>query len=126
IFTNARDRRELVQNAVDLHCRNGSTAQRRQQNATERIAQRQTKTAFERLGNKNRLSTALGAELNLVRLNQFLPVFLDHGFILPLPCHHPIVAGVLEPPMTPDGAISRKGIRRGASYADGNHCAEWA
>ncbi len=80
IFANARDRRELVQNAVDLDSRDGCTTKRRQENATQSVTQRQTEATLERLGNEGRLGAAGGGEFHLVRLDQFLPILLNHDF----------------------------------------------
>ena len=43
-----------MQHAVDLHRRDRSALQRRQQNAAQRIAERQTETALERFGDDRR------------------------------------------------------------------------
>jgi hypothetical protein len=43
IFAHTRDRREFVQHAIDLDRGHGSAAQRGQQNAAQRIAERQAK-----------------------------------------------------------------------------------
>jgi hypothetical protein len=47
-----------MQNAVDLHRGDGSAAQRGQQHATQRIAERQTEAALERFGDDGRLGAA--------------------------------------------------------------------
>ena len=85
-----------MQHAVDLDSGNGRAAQRRQQNTAQRIAERQAVAALQRLGDERGQRLLLRRELDLVRLDQFLPVFLDHGISLPVPCHHPIVAGDVE------------------------------
>src|SRR5690606_20669843 len=79
------DRGEFVQNAVDLHGGDGCTPQRRQQHAAQRVAQRQAETALERLGHQRGQGLVLGLELDLVRLDQFLPVFLYHGLTFRMP-----------------------------------------
>ena len=79
VLAHARDRRELVQHAVDMDGRHGGALQRRQQNAPQRIAERQAEAALERLGDHGRLPLGVGAgrHLQLVRSDQFLPVLLD-------------------------------------------------
>src|SRR5690606_6694024 len=82
-LADARDRRELVQHAVDLHCGDGRTAQRRQKYAAKRVAEGKTEAALERFCHERGLGATRRGELHLVRLDQFLPVFLDHVFCLP-------------------------------------------
>ncbi|MNU00213.1 hypothetical protein D3C72_2432850 [compost metagenome] len=67
-----------MQYAIDLHGGHSRTAQRGQQNATKRVAERQAEAALEGFGNQGYLGTAGGGEFHLVRLDQFLPVLLDH------------------------------------------------
>ena len=50
VLIHTGDRGELVLNAIDLNCLNRSALERREQHATERVAQRVTVTALERLG----------------------------------------------------------------------------
>ncbi len=72
-----------MQNAVDLDSGHGSAAKRRQKHATQRIAERQAKAAFQRLSDDGCMRAgAVGDEIHLVRLDQFLPVLLDHVIIL--------------------------------------------
>ena len=79
VLAHAGDRREFVQHAVDLHRRHRRALQRRQQHAAQRIAERQAEAALERLGDHGGEATrvAAGGDLELVRLDQLLPVFLD-------------------------------------------------
>ena len=46
VFANARYRRELVQNVVDLNGGDGRALQRAHQNAAQRVAERQAKAAL--------------------------------------------------------------------------------
>jgi hypothetical protein len=77
IFTNTGDRRELMKNAVDLYRGHGSTLQRRQQDAAQRVAQGQAIATLERLGNNGRQEARVITRLDLEfgRLDKFLPVF---------------------------------------------------
>ena len=96
IFANAGDRGEFMQDAVDLHRRDGGAAQRGQEDTAQCVAERQAEATLKRLGDQSGLRAAGCRKLDLVRLDQFLPVFLDH-FVLPsVPYHHPIVATELE------------------------------
>ena len=127
ILAHAGDRGEFVQHAVDLYRGHRGAAQRRQEHATQRIAERQAEAALERLGDERRHRLVLGRELDLVRLDQFLPVFLDHAFVLPFPRHHPIVPGDLETteerPAGARAVVDESRVRRGASCAAGIRCA---
>ena len=80
IFTNARDRRELVQNAIDLYGLDGGALQRGQQNAAQSVAERHTEAALERFGDDGRDTLSVTALLDrkLLRLDQVLPVLLDN------------------------------------------------
>src|SRR5690606_35285151 len=51
VFADARDRREFMQNAINLNGGHGSAAKRRQKYAAQSIAECQTETAFQRLSN---------------------------------------------------------------------------
>ena len=84
VLAHARDRGEFVQHAVDLHRGDGRALQRRQQHAAQRVAERQAEAALERLGDERRhaLRVIAGRDFELVRLDQFLPVLLDHDRIL--------------------------------------------
>ena len=80
VLTNAGDRREFVQHAVDLHRRHRRALQRRQQDAPQRIAERHAEPALEGLGHQRRNPPALAPLLNLklVWPNELLPVLLVH------------------------------------------------
>ena len=84
VFAHALDGREFVQHALDLDRGDGGALQRRQQHAAQRIAQRQAEAALQRFGGDGgdaaRIMTGFGLEL--LRLDQFLPVFLKHVFLI--------------------------------------------
>ena len=71
-----------MQHAVDMHRLHRRTLQRGQQNAAQRIAERDAETALERLGDycRDPRSITAGGYLELVRPDQFLPILLDHVF----------------------------------------------
>ena len=80
VLAHARNRGEFVQNALDLDRGHRRTLQRRQQHAAKRVAERQSEAALERLGDdgcRARLLTA-DVDLELLRFDQFLPIFLEH------------------------------------------------
>ena len=81
VLADARDGRKLVQHAVDMDRRYCGALERRQQNATQGVAERRTETALKRLSHDRRdaLRIVAGSNFELVRLNQFLPVLLDHN-----------------------------------------------
>jgi hypothetical protein len=65
VLTDARDRRELVENALDLDRGHRRALERRQQHATQRVAERQAEAALERLGDDGRAARGLAARLNV-------------------------------------------------------------
>src|SRR5437588_7182693 len=69
-----------MQHVDDLNGGNGCALQRRQQHAPERITQRQAETALKRFGYDARdpVLFVAGIDLQFLRFNQFLPVFLEH------------------------------------------------
>ena len=82
VLAHAGDRREFVQHAVDMDRGDRRALQRRQQNAAQRVAERQAEAALERLGDDGRDAARIvaGRDIELVRLDEFLPVLLNHGF----------------------------------------------
>ena len=76
ILANAGERREFVQDVLDLDRGDSGTLQRREQHATQRVAQRQAEAPLQRLGDEGRatLAVAAGLLLETMRLLQFLPV----------------------------------------------------
>ncbi len=85
-----------MQHAVDMHRLHRGALQRRQQDAAERIAERLAEAAFERFGNQRRVARRVGAgsHLQLVRPDQFLPIFLDRHCLTSgqLNCHLALLA----------------------------------
>ena len=81
VFANASNAGELVQHVVDLYGGDCGALKRRQQNATQRVAQRETKAALKRFGDNGRDTRRISARLDfkLCRLDQFCPVFVDHA-----------------------------------------------
>ena len=73
-----------MEHAVDLHRADRRTLQRGQQHPTQRVAQRQAKSALQRLGHDAGLALGIAAwlDVQLVRLDHFGPVFLNHGIDL--------------------------------------------
>ena len=80
VLADARDRRELVQHAVDMHRRHRRALERGQEHAAQRVAERRAEAALERLGDDGRDALRIVArrDLELVRLDQLLPVLLNH------------------------------------------------
>ncbi len=124
VLAHAGDRRELVQHAVDLHGGHGRALQRGQQHAAQRVAERHAEAALERLGDQRRdpLRIVPWRDLELVRLDQLLPVLLDnHGDTSqrvkgkpPWPAFSKRLTG---------GRPVRISVRRGGACAAGSHCA---
>ncbi len=82
VLAHAGDRGELVQHAVDVHRLHRRALERGEQNAAQRIAERDAESPFEGLGNRRRdpRGVTAGGDLELVRPDQFLPILLDHVF----------------------------------------------
>ena len=74
-----------MQHAVDMHRLYRSALQRGQQDAAQRVAERLAEAALKRLGDQGRKAVRVAARgyLELVRPDQFLPIFLDRH------CFHP-------------------------------------
>ena len=74
-----------MQHAVDVHRLHGGALQRGEQDAAQRVTERLAETALERFGDQRRETGGVAArrDLQLVRSNQFLPIFLDRH------CLHP-------------------------------------
>ena len=81
VFAHTGHRGKLVQHVVDLYRGDRSTLKRRHQNAAQRVAQRQAKAPLQRFCNNGRLTRRIGAGANiqLRRLDKFLPVLMDHA-----------------------------------------------
>src|SRR4051812_44619628 len=78
ILDHARDWGELVEHAVDLHCGDGRAFNRREQNATERVADRRPEAALEGLRVKppEAVGERLALELEALRPLKILPEHL--------------------------------------------------
>ena len=72
-----------MQHAVDVHRLNARALQRGQQDAAQRVAERQPEAALQRLRDHRReaLGVAAGHHLQLARSDQFLPILLDRHFV---------------------------------------------
>ena len=137
VLAHAGDRRELVQHAVDLDRGDRRTLQRRQQHPPQRVAQRDAEAALERLDDDRRLAVgpASGLHVEPLRLDQILPVLLDHGATslskrppkrLSDTKRNEAPTALAHPRASPrsDGERRREaGARRGAACAAGSHCA---
>jgi hypothetical protein len=64
IFTHAGERREFVQDVLDLDRGDRRALQRGKKNATQRVAKRQAKATLQRLGNEGRLALTIAAGLD--------------------------------------------------------------
>src|ERR1700694_4264986 len=86
VLVHAADRREFVQHAVDMHRLHRGALQRGQQDASQRIAQRQPEAALERLRHHRCRAFGIGAQadMELFGPDQFLPVLLNHVFTIAL------------------------------------------
>jgi hypothetical protein len=128
VLAHARDGREFMQDAVDLHRRHRRAAKGREQHAAQRVAEGEAEAALERLGHERGEALALALELDPVGLDQLLPVLLDHE-VFSFRRHHPIVTadGKRRPRAReePGRRGCRYVLRRGASCADGIRCAGW-
>jgi hypothetical protein len=94
VLADARHRRELVQDVVDLDAGDRRALQRAHQHAAQRVAERQAEATLERFGDDGRLARRIvpGANLELRRLDQFLPVLVDHACLLNS-CPQPMSGG---------------------------------
>src|SRR5438552_10414975 len=82
VLEDAGHRGEFVQHALDLHRSDCGALQRREEDAAQRVAERQPETALKRLGDDDGDTPGIVAMLDseLLRLDQGLPVFLNyHG-----------------------------------------------
>ena len=74
-----------MQHAVNVHRLHRGALQRRKQDAAQRIAERLAEATLERFGDQRRKAGRVGArsDMQLVRPDKFLPIFLDRH------CFHP-------------------------------------
>ncbi len=86
VFAHAGQRREFMQDVLDLDRGDRRALKRGQKNPTQRVAERQAETALQRLGNERRLALAVARRLDLeaVGLLQFLPVLHVDSHVFPL------------------------------------------
>ena len=113
VLAHAGDRGEFVQHAVDLHRGDGGALQRRQQHAAQRIAEGQAEAALERLGDERGSVLPLPENVELVGLDQFLPVLLDHALSFRCPATIQSWPVIWKPPRAP--AAARAAVRISAS-----------
>jgi len=76
-----------MQHAVDLDRGDGGALERRQEHPAQRVAERHSEAALERLGDEHRTVAAFSARRLLLegaRLLQFLPVLCVDGHVHPL------------------------------------------
>lgn len=80
VFTDAFERGEFVHHAIDLDGGDGGALQRREENATQSVAERHAEAALERFGDDTGLASRIGAgfDLRLLRTDQLVPVSFDH------------------------------------------------
>ena len=99
------------------------------QNAAQRVAEGLAEAALERLGDDRRGAARVFAQsdFELLRLDEFLPVLLNHG-----EAFHWTDArlrarlGAREVRKGAPASVGAHKFIRGAVFADGSRCAEWA
>ena len=109
VLAHAGDRGEFMQHAVDMNRGDGRALQRGQQDAAQARC-RASVPKPRSSGSATRVAARVvvaGRDLELVRLDQFLPVLLNHGHIFLRTARPPI-----DPPATPtvDATIERARI----------------
>ncbi len=72
-----------MQNAVDVHGLHARALQRGQQNAPQRVAEREAEAALQRLRHDGGDALGIGTRgyLQLARSDQFLPILLNRHVI---------------------------------------------
>ena len=85
ILAHAGDRRKFMQDTVDMDRGNRRALQRRQENAAQRIAEREAEAALERLRHDRRHALWIVARdhLEFAWLDKLLPVLLNHDRTFP-------------------------------------------
>ena len=119
-------RREFVQHAFDLDRGDRGALKRRQQHAAQRVAERHSEAALQRLGDERGLAAHVGTRLALQRVGllEFLPVLCVDGHVSSL-----ALAGRLPPFEfeTLGAAVAVPGgdqpFRRGGASTAARHCA---
>ena len=91
VFADPRHGRKFVEDVVDLNACDGGPLERGHQDTAQRVPQCQAKATFQRLRDHGRLPKGVVARLHfqLRRLNEFLPVLVDHVILLN-PCARPM------------------------------------
>ena len=123
VLADTGDRGKLMQHAIDMHGDDRGALQRGEQNAAQRVAERQAEAALQRLRHDRReaLAVITRDDFELVRLDQFLPVLLDHEMHLSndadaaAGCHGVGRIGATRTPAC--------GLRRDGACAGGSRCA---
>ena len=118
-----------MQYVVDLYRRNGRALQRAHQNTAQGVAERQTKAALKRLCNQRRLTRRVVAWLyiKLCRLDQFLPILMDHASLHSCVLSHVLKTHAPEAKMTLWGraectAPKSRLLIRGDALVGGSRC----
>ena len=94
VLADAGERAELVQHAVDLDRGDRGALERGEEHAAQRVAQRHSEAALQRLGDEHGAAAGIATGLLLlerVRLLQFLPVLCVDGHF------HSLAVGAWRP-----------------------------
>ena len=86
VLADAGEARELVKHALDLDRGDGGALERGEQHPAQRVAERHSEAALQRLGDEGGAAAAVASRLLLlerVGLLQFLPVLCVDGHFLP-------------------------------------------
>jgi hypothetical protein len=80
VLAHAGDRRELVQHALDLDRGDRGALERGEEHPAQRVAERDAEPALQRLHDDHGLAVgpAAGLDVQPLRLDQVLPVLLNH------------------------------------------------
>ena len=84
VFSDTLNRREFVQDTIDLNGCNGGSVQRRQENAPQRVTQCQAESALQRFRDHRRPRVVLLTRFNdeLVGFDKLKPILLIDAFTL--------------------------------------------
>src|SRR6185436_13400818 len=89
VLDDARDRGELVEHALDLHGRDGGALEARQEDAADRIADRDSESALQRTDHELAVGLVrLRVAFEAARLDECTPVVGDHVLHV---CSHTVV-----------------------------------
>jgi hypothetical protein len=80
VLPDALERRELMNDTVDLNGGDGRPLQGRQKDPAKAVTEGNAKTALEGFGHQTRLAGGVGAKLDdgLFRADEFVPVSFNH------------------------------------------------